>query len=285
MFKSIIDTYNIGVLSANHKNVESIDASIQELVFKNKLLLNVTYNKGPSILIDVRCNINFIYYLDMLLKLLNVVDIQDDNSYYKFTINGKHLLNNNYNILTNLNIHNIVIDESFTEENIPTIDIQNDFNYKSSNNLVTIDKYDIKNKYRLDFFESWRQANYIMFKHSKNILKLSVKDSNDLWSTFFLSNDFNSFSKVISKNNLINLNDKIPVRAVFKTSEKNVILRQPMVENKDTLENLIEDKLKIENPYKILIQGFLIQNLRFKLIQLYENFHSPDGFLYIVIII
>ena len=266
-------------------NVESIDKSIQELIFNNKLLIKVSYNNSSPIILNLRCNVKFIYYLDMILKLLNVVDIDNDDNKFKFTINGKYPLNNNYTILTNFNIHDIFLEDEVNETNLPIINILKAENIDNSDTIVSIDQYDIKNKYRLDFFESWRQANYIMFKHSKNILKLNVKDSNDLWTSFFIKNDFESYINVITKNNLINLNEKIPVRVVYKTASEEIILRQPSVETNDTLHNVIIEKLEFDMNSKIIIQGFNIHNFQFKLKNLYQNFHSPDGFLYIVVVI
>ena len=266
-------------------NVESIDKSIQELIFNNKLLIKVSYNNSSPIILNLRCNVKFIYYLDMILKLLNVVDIDNDDNKFKFTINGKYPLNNNYTILTNFNIHDIFLEDEVNETNLPIINILKAENIDNSDTIVSIDQYDIKNKYRLDFFESWRQANYIMFKHSKNILKLNVKDSNDLWTSFFIKNDFESYINVITKNNLINLNEKIPVRVVYKTASEEIILRQPSVETNDTLHNVIIEKLEFDMNSKIIIQGFNIHNFHFTLKNLYQNFHSPDGFLYIVVVI
>ncbi|OBA28132.1 hypothetical protein HANVADRAFT_1213 [Hanseniaspora valbyensis NRRL Y-1626] len=285
MLKNILNTYTSGLSNHINTNVESIDKSIEALIFNNKLLIKVSYNNSSPIILNLRCHVKFIYYLDMILKLLNVVDIDNDDNKFKFTINGKYPLNNNYTILTNFNIHDVFLEDEVNETNLPIINIQKAEKINISDTIVSIDQYDIKNKYRLDFFESWRQANYIMFKHSKNILKLNVQDSNDLWTSFFIKSDFESYNDVITKNNLINLNERIPVRAIYKTASEEIILRQPSVETNDTLHNVIVEKLEFDINSRIIIQGFNIHNFQFTLKNLYQNFHSPDGFLYIVVVI
>lgn len=286
MFKNIITPYKNGVGKHSDNHVESIEKSIEKLIFNNTLLIKISYNSSKSILLNVRCNVKLIYYLDMILKLLNVVDIENDDKYYKFIINGKYRLNNNYSILTNLNVNNIILQNEIIAEDIPTIDIQRNLVTEiKADAVVSIADYGIKNKYRFDFFESWRQANYIMFKHSKNILKLNVKESNELWTSFSLNNDFQGFSQILNKNNLISLKERIPVRVVYKTAANKIILRQPIVDAQDTIWNVITNKLSINEHSKIVIQNFIIQNTQFKVAALYRNFYAPDGFLYIVVVI
>lgn len=292
MLKNIVSAYTTHHHSAKeHKQKEhhevDIHHDIKHLLFNKKVLIKFIYKKQELVL-RLRNNSKIVYFIDIIGKLLNFehnVEIEK----IQFLLENKYNLLNfqNYFIIDLLSLYKkeITFDAMNKEEEMYEIYINFNGNADDYNslNVVTIPDYENKNDLRLKFFEDWRQATHIMFNNSKKMLKMTVNDSNDLWNSYFLSTDESTsqkFYNVLTKNKLVLLDKKIPCRFLYINDDK-LVMREPVVVPDATLETLLPSMGIGLDTFVIQIQGIHIENGGFSLKELYEIFHSPNGFLYI----
>lgn len=289
MLKNIVSAY-----TSNHSDKQSklkdaqvtdIDHDIKKLLFNKKLTVKFIY-KRQQVTINLRNNSKIVYFVDLLGKLLNFEHNVDINR-IQFLLERKYRLEGfqHYYIIDLLSLYKkeITFSELTREKEVYEvhIDFQGSPALYNAIDLVKVEDYGIKNTSRLKFFEDWKQATHIMFNSSKRILKMTVNDSDDLWNSYFFSTeDDDKFYNVITKNRLVLLEKKVPCRILYLHSDR-LVMRQPVVEPECTIEDLLLKIDVINNLYSVQIQGVHIENLGFNIKELYNIFHSPNGFLYI----
>lgn len=291
MLKNIVSAYtgNHGVKDSKPKEsqVTDIDHDIKKLLFNKKLLVKFIY-KRQNVTFSIRNNSKIVYFIDMLSKLLNF-EHNADISKIQFWLQNKYKLKGfqHYYIVDLLSLYKkeITFNEITKEKEIYEvyIDFHGSYDAYNSIDLVKVEDYDTKNISRLSFFEDWKQATHIMFNSSKKILKMTVNDSDDLWNSYFFPTDdieSNKFHNIITKNKLILLERKVPCRILYLNDDK-LVMRQPIAEPECTLEDLLSRIDTNNNHLAVQIQGIHIENLGFKVKELYNIFHSPNGFLYL----
>ncbi|CAI8496034.1 unnamed protein product [Hanseniaspora opuntiae] len=291
MLKNIVSAYTSSYSVKDSKPKESqvtdIDHDIKKLLFNKKLLVKFIY-KRQHVTISLRNNSKIVYFIDMLSKLLNFEHNVDINK-IQFLLENKYNLKGfqHYYIVDLFSLYKKEITFNELNKDKEVYEVYIDFHGSpdvyNSIDLVKVEDYDIKNASRLNFFEDWKQATHIMFNSSKKILKMTVNDSDDLWNSYFFPSDDinnNKFHNVITKNKLILLEKKVPCRILYLHDDK-LVMRQPIAEPECTLEDLFSKIDTNNNPYVVQIQGIHIENLGFKVKELYDIFHSPNGFLYI----
>lgn len=290
MLKNIVSAYTTQNHSAKESKpkdsqVTDIDHDIKKLLFNKTLLLRFIY-KRQQITISLRNNSKIVYFIDMIGKLLNFEHNVDINK-IQFLLENKYDLKGfqHYFIIDLLSLYKkeITFDELNKEKQVfeVYINFQGSPDLYNSIDSVKMEDYNCKNSYRLNFFEDWKQATHIMYNNSKRILKMSVNDSDALWNSYFFPTDNNKsekFYNVLTKNKLILLERKVPCR-IFYLYEDKLVMRQPIVEPECTLENLLSKIDIMNNTYAVQIQGIHIENLGFNMNELYDIFHSPNGFL------
>lgn len=292
MLKNIVSAYTTQHHHAKeHKKKENhvvdIDHDIKYLLFNKKVLIKFIYKK-EEIVLKLRNNTKIVYFIDMIGKLLNF-EHNVEMEKIQFLLENKYELFNfqHFFIIDLLSLYKKEITFDSLNKEMEIYKIHINFNgtpgLYNSLDITSVADFENKNVLRLKFFEDWRQATHIMFNNSKKMLKMSVSDSNDLWNSYFLSTDEGTskkFYSVIMKNKLILLDKKIPCRLLY-LNDKKLVMREPIAEPDSTLESFItKSELNIDS-FVIQIQGIQIENGSFSLKELYDIFHSPNGFLYI----